>query len=105
MIYYGLSPSTQILAIITVVVVVLDLVLGVVASILVRKIAKMQSGINLEAHETIRALKCCSNGSSNCKDCPLKYYSDCGDRLVLASYQLTTDQQRLIAKYGKIFMK
>jgi hypothetical protein len=97
MIYYGISP-TQILAVIAIALVILYLVLLIVAEILERKGAAIQTVVD--------SLQRCSSGDKDkCEKCEYRHRGTpnqtCVEMLLQDSESLINDQQELIAKFGK----
>jgi hypothetical protein len=64
---------------------------------------------NMNAPEIIEATKiCASGGEAKCHKCPYRLrhtlFRTCSENLMLDSHKLMKEQEKLIAKFGKMFM-
>ena len=63
----------------------------------------------MNAPEIIEATKiCASGGEAKCYKCPYRHrhtlFRTCSENLMLDSHKLMKEQEKLIAKFGKMFM-
>ena len=64
---------------------------------------------NMNAPEIIEATKICTSGcEAKCHKCPYRHrhtlFRTCSENLMLDSHKLMKEQEKLIAKFGKMFM-